>query len=398
MRNMKVYDLMIKNIKQIMRDKKNLFFILLFPAIFMLVFAVAFGGESIESSTIQIALVNNDNITSYDYSTQLVKEMGDVNLSTNDKKVFNITECTNINEANDKLKQSEVSMIIIIPENFSNNIQKSFTNTKSTTDITIKGDPTQSSYGLGLNVINTIINEYTNNMKAQLTKTTPTNTIELKQENIEGTSQFTQFDYIAPGLIIFAILMTVTTVATNISEETENGMLKRLKLSHMTSTDYIISNLLSWSLVGMIQVIIMLIVALLLNFHWVGDTSSLIIACIIGFITTISSVSLALIIVSLTSSAEQASQLSAIIAVPLSFISGSFFPLPEIYIGTICGHLTQIYEILPWNQALTALRKVLIYGSTLGDVAVNLLLIIVMGCALLIISIFLFRRKIKTEN
>lgn len=45
--------------------------------------------------------------------------------------------------------------------------------------------------------------------------------------------------------------------------------------------------------------------------------------------------------------AKQASSISPIVAVPLSFIAGAFIPLPDCVIATINNQQIQIYEILP---------------------------------------------------
>jgi ABC-2 type transport system permease protein len=119
---------------------------------------------------------------------------------------------------------------------------------------------------------------------------------------------------------------------------------------------------------------------------------------ILGIVTTFSSVAVALIIVALSKNAKQASSISPIIAVPLSFIAGAFIPLPDCVIATINNQQIQIYEILPWNQAITAIRQVLTYGQGLDAIVMNLIIILIMGIILLGISILLFNRKISREN
>ena len=394
---MKIMDIITKNMKELIRDKKNLFFLLLFPIIFMLVFGVAFGSDSTTNPTIDIAIVNQDvDVNNQSYSQMLIDNIKDV--KTNDsKKMFNIIEADSQDHAQKLLESDNVSCILIIPDDFSRNMQEEITTqSNKTPQLTFKADTTQTNNMIAQNVIDNVINEYSISINSQLTSAS-FNAIKLNIEGLEGTNDFTQFDYIAPGLIIFAILMTVTTVTSSISRETENGMLKRLKLSYMKSSDYIIGNLATWCIMGIIQVIIMLLVAVFLGFHWNGGLNSLLLACLVGFIATIPSVAVALIIVSLTGSVDQATNLSAIIAVPLSFLAGSFFPLPEAYICEFMGHHIQLYELLPWNQALTALKQLLLYGNQIDAIWINILLILIIGIILLFISILLFKRKISTE-
>jgi ABC-2 type transport system permease protein len=109
-------------------------------------------------------------------------------------------------------------------------------------------------------------------------------------------------------------------------------------------------------------------------------------------------VAVALIIVAFSKNAKQASSISPIVAVPLSFIVGAFIPLPDCVIATINNQQIQIYEILPWNQAITAIRQVLTYGQGLDAIFMNLIIILIMGIILLAISVLLFNRKISRES
>ena len=146
------------------------------------------------------------------------------------------------------------------------------------------------------------------------------------------------------------------------------------------------------------QFIVGSLVAVLVGFKWEGGIYTLVLACIVGIVTTFSSVAVALIIVAFSKNAKQASSISPIVAVPLSFIAGAFIPLPDCVIATINNQQIQIYEILPWNQAITAIRQVLTYGQGLDAIFMNLIIILIMGIILLAISVLLFNRKISRES
>ena len=289
------------------------------------------------------------------------------------------------------LENGSVSTILIIPQGFTSDMGN---NMSSLGEIIIKGNPIDADYGIGSSVISGIVSEFSKQIINKVAgQTIPE--IELKYEDLNISSSST-FDLYAPGLIVFAILITV--VASNVATEEESGMIKRLRLSKMKTRDYVLGNLISWSFVGVIQVIIMLLVAILVGFKWEGGIYTLFLACIVGIVTTFSSVAVALIIVALSKNAKQASSISPIIAVPLSFIAGAFIPLPDCVIATINNQQIQIYEILPWNQAITAIRQVLTYGQGLDAIFMNLIIILIMGIILLAISVLLFNRKISRES
>lgn len=389
---MKIAYIIRKNIKQLTRDKKNLFFILLFPAIFMLIFSIAFTGSALEDTTVTMGVLNLDE---GNQSTDLINTIEDIELNNNNS-MFNIINISTEKEGNTKLQDQSISTLLIIPKDYSSKMGN-FTTIDELATLTIKGDPTSTEYGIAQGVLSNVLAEYSSQIQQQVTGE-KFKQINLEIESIEGTSSFTTFDYIAPGLIIFAILMTITSVSASISKETEDGMLRRLKISKMKSRDYVLGNLISWSIIGAIQVVILLAVASFMGFQWRGGINSIIIAIVIGILATISSVAVSLIIVSFTKSSDQASNLSAIIAVPLSFICGSFFPLPDCIIANINGHAVQLYEILPWNQAISAFREVFIFGGTWNDIVLNMILLIVMGVILMFVSVICFKHKISQTS
>ena len=247
---MKILDLVQLNFKQLIRDKKNLFFLLLFPAVFVLIFGAAFGG-GIESD-IDMAIVNHDNGA---MSNQLVDIIEDFNSSENES-LFVIHE-VNEAKAQQMLENGSVSTILIIPQGFTSNIGQ---NSSSLGEVVIKRNPIDSDYGIASSVISEITSEFSKEIVKEISGQNIAE-INLKYEDLNISSSST-FDLYAPGLIVFAIIMTITVVASNVATEEESGMIRRLKLSKMKTKDYVLGNLISWSFIGVVQIIIMLLVAI----------------------------------------------------------------------------------------------------------------------------------------
>ena len=61
----------------------------------------------------------------------------------------------------------------------------------------------------------------------------------------------------------------------------------------------------------------------------------------------------------------------------------------------INGHAFQIYDLLPWSQTITIFRELLTFGNGFESILPNLIIIIISGIVLLLISMFLFNRKIN---
>jgi len=154
--------------------------------------------------------------------------------------------------------------------------------------------------------------------------------------------------------------------------------------------------LLPWSLVASVQVIILFLVALLMGFHWQGGNLSIILAVGIGIIGGIASISLGLLVAAFVKSEKHATTLSPIIAVPMSFLVGSFFPLPKAVIGYINGKGFQIYDVLPWTHTVNALRYLLTFGNY--DISYYIVMMVCLTAILFIAGVVCFsKNRLKAE-
>jgi ABC-2 type transport system permease protein len=216
--------------------------------------------------------------------------------------------------------------------------------------------------------------------------------ISIAAQPLAGTTSFTQFDYQAPGIVIFGVLIEVSSISQVLAGESDRGTLNRLKLSKMRSSDLFIGSSIPWMFVAALQVIILFGVAVMLGFHWQGGIVSLLFAIVIGVLAGIASIALGLLVAAFARTERQAGNLGLLFAVPISFLTGAFFPLPKVYVGTLFGQPVQIFEIFPWFNAANALRSVLVFGTGIGAVAYDIALIIIPTIILFLIGIVAFSR------
>lgn len=419
---MKFLSIAIKDAKELLRDKRGLFFILLFPILFMVVFGFAFGGMGQSNTPYNLAIVNYDqgaNLPSTNESTNfgdnLTQNLKDAQYENSDVHVFNVTEISE-NEANNLLKQRKIDALLIIPENFSqavvalmNSTIETSTNPLSTTTnsthvtstLIIRGDPGYMNFGVTQGILAGILSNYQDEVVTQTlnsVKGTPgaqeVQYINSTVEPLAGTQDFTTFDFIAPGMIVFAILLLATTVAANLTREAETGTLARLKLSKMRGFDLLFGGMIPWSMVAAAQVVILLVVAIMVGFHWQGGLNSIILAIIVGIIGGIASISLGMIIAAFAQNDRQAANLGTLITVPTSFLVGAFFPLPNV---DIFGH--QFNEFLPWTHILNALRATLTYGGGWDAIFYQVASSVFLTVILFIIGLVLFsRNRLQVES
>ena len=408
---MKFTSIAVKDFKELIRDRRGLFFILLFPIFFMMIFGFAFGGMGQENTPHNIAIVNYDEGATiltgenFNFGNNLTSEIKELTYTNSDVKLFNVTE-TSESQADSLLKQRTVDAELIIPSNFSASmVSQIASSTGLTTNINttvsspiIRGDEGYSNFFASESALNTVMTEYqsgiVNSYKNQLAGTPgaePVKYVNITVQGISGTQSFTQFDFLAPGMMVFAILLLATTIAAILTREVESGTLERLKMSKMRSFDLLFGGLIPWSLVAGAQVVILLIVAVMLGLHWQGGINSVILATIIGIIGGVASIALAMIIASFAKNDRQAANLGTLIVVPISFLVGAFFPLPQVFVSVL-GHSFQIYEIIPWTHTMDALRGVLLYGEGLNAVAYQIELSLILTVILFIVGVVLYSR------
>ena len=270
-----------------------------------------------------------------------------------------------------------------------------------TARVIVEGDTGNAAFGAAQGLIFNVLDQYKNQIQGSAVRQvdtalgqnqskTNTDYLSATVQPLVGTPSYTLFDYQAPGLIVFALLIQVSSVAQDLARESERGTLDRLKLSNMRSFDLLFGTLLTWIVIAVAQILLLFAVAL--GFKWSGGANSLALGVLVGVIGGIASISLGLLIAAFTTNERQAAQLGVLIAVPVSFLTGAFFPLPRETLGAAFGTTFQAYDVLPWTQVADALRQVLIFGSTFGAVAVYVGFAIVLTAILFVLGVVFYSR------
>ncbi len=420
---MKFLSIAIKDLKELVRDRRGFFFILVFPIFFMLVFGFAFGGMGQTNTPYNLAVVNYDQPTTMPFSGEsvnfgdnLTQILKDVKYNNSDVHMFNVT-VTSESEADKLLKNRTVDAALIIPSTFSQSvaglINQTAQNTinplsatessdaNATSTLIIRGDTGFMNFGVTQGILTGVLANYENRIVTETqnaVRGTPgaqeVTFLSSKVEPMEGTQEFTSFDYIAPGMIVFAILLLATTVAGSLTREVDKGTLARLKLSKMRGFDLLFGGLFPWSLVVIIQVVILLAVAIAIGFHWQGGVNSILLAILVGVIGGIASIALGMIIAAFAQNDRQATNLGTLITVPASFLVGAFFPLPDVQILGV-----PFNAFMPWTHTLKALRSLLTYGGGWGDISYEVAVCVILTVILFAIGVILFsRNRLRAEN
>lgn len=186
---------------------------------------------------------------------------------------------------------------------------------------------------------------------------------------------------VVPGLIVYAVIFIIMTIAQSFSMERQEGLLKRLSTTPMTSSEFMGSQIITQLMIAVIQVIIVVIIAYVLGFRPQGGIEGIIIALPITALFSISSVGLGLITAAISKTPEAATGISFLFILPQMFF-GTFIPITET--------TKQIANFMPSYYLLDTLTLIFEGNWTDQRILTNLGIITIVSTIIILVGIFLF--------
>jgi ABC-type polysaccharide/polyol phosphate export permease len=168
--------------------------------------------------------------------------------------------------------------------------------------------------------------------------------------------------------------------------ERDRGTIDRLKLSNFPKDDLVLGLTLTQFITTALQIIVFFLTVYFLGFPGRLD---LFLAVFIALLSIVPVLAIG-ILSSVQLKGEIAFFLPGMLSLPLSFLTGSFIPLPKI---VLIGEI-QIWHLNPFYSSSEALRKILFLNYDLTQITFELLLLLGVSLPILILSVLLFRKKI----
>jgi ABC-2 type transport system permease protein len=201
----------------------------------------------------------------------------------------------------------------------------------------------------------------------------------------------TDFSVYAPGLLVFAILLLIPQTALLLGREMRTRTMRRLRLSGITSLEFLGGVGLSQLVMAVGQIVLFLIGLILFGLDY---SRALVPIFLASFLTALSAVGGGLIVGCFVQNDSQAVNLGASVTMLQVFVSGSFFPMPAPPLFHLFGHEIAWNDIFPATHAMTALQQAVMYGSDLGQIGFRLAAAAVLSIILFLIGALLFQWKV----
>lgn len=350
--------------RRFMRDKVALFFTFLFPLLFLLVFgALNRGGNDV---SFDIALINRSD-------TQFAQNFVD---QTKKDDVFKLkTNITSLDDAKERMGRGELDSIIELPKNFGQTDEKGVPNGK----VIVYYEEASPQTG---QTLASIMQSVLDGINKELTNHSDPFVVEQKATK---TANLTSFDYVFSGLLGFTILsLGIFGMANGFPVDKKAGILRRLKATPLHASQLIIATALVYLMIGILSMVLMLVVGtVLFDFNMRGDWLNFSVFAVLSIILMFG---FGLAIGGWAKNENQSAPLSNLIAFPLMFLSGTFFPrflMPE--------WLQSITHYLPLTPIIDGMRLIMTEGRVLTQLGTELLIIGVWTLVIYALAIKIFR-------
>jgi ABC-2 type transport system permease protein len=214
--------------------------------------------------------------------------------------------------------------------------------------------------------------------------------VEFDVQSVSGVQSLSSFDLYVPGLLALAVIMLMFTAAASLIKEKDKGTLVRLRISNMTTFEWLAAVTLTQVVLGVLAVALTLETAIALGYEPSGSLIAMALICVLS--------SLAIVAVSVAVAAwlRTIFDLMTIGSFPffiLMFFSGGMFPLPDVRVVEIAGRSLNANDILPTTHSIAAFDKVLNRGAEVRDLGFELSAIVVLSVAFFALGTWLFTKR-----
>ncbi len=361
----------IKEFKQIYRDKRTLVVLFGMPVIMLLLFGFAIRNE-----------VTNVKVGVLDASKDLVTQQLIQKINASD--AFQVTAIlSSYDEITEVFKAGEIKEIIVFEPSFGRKIER--TGSADIQLITDATDPNLANIvqSYTSNIIRSYVKEINDNGASQSMGIQP-------RIKLMYNPELASVNLFVPGLIA-VILMLVSALMTSISitREKEMGNMEILLVSPLKPIHIILGKVLPYLALSVINVVVILVLAKFV-FHvpFQGSHAQFFFESILFILTALS---LGLLISSATNSQQTAMMISlAGLLLPTVLLSGFIFPIDSMPFP-----LQIISNIIPAKWYLIIVRGIMLKGA--GIFILWKETAILLGTTLILIALSLKKFKVRLQ-
>lgn len=327
------------NLKMTLRNRTGLFWLLLFPAAFIIIFgSLVGGGNNLHAS---VGVVNGE-------ATPVTRQMTS---AMKDSKFFESQSGTRSTELA-KLREGKVDAVVVFPQKADAGQPLRVNSYVDKSNLS-----TSQAVSAAIDQIGQKVNEQAAGRQPQL--------VSISTRGVHS-GHLSYIDFLVPGILAMSIMQSsIGGIANSFVVLRERGVLRRIRVTPFPLTSFIAARIASQFVVALCQAAILLGLATL--FFDVEVVGSLLGVAVFVLLGCLAFLTIGFLVAGVSGKQESASALAQLISFPMLFFSGIFFPLDQAPTW-----LQELAKILPLTYLADGLRQVMVYGASFvslwGDV------------------------------
>ena len=378
----RIIALMKKDLKKTHREPAVLFLLIIFPIVLTIIFGFAFGGIGDGGTTsFDVGLLNLDATNPQaDWSLAFVDNL-------TDSDVFIVHAYEDNATGQSALLQGNLDAFIVVPEGFGDSIVSYYgspIDPSSWTNTTI-GLYVDSGSMMAVSAVPPLVQQVLMSTVFGSDAMTLNLPIEISSPALVESSTFSQWDFMAPGIFAFASIFLTMIVAQSMTYERDEGLLKRLRTTPVSSADYMVSQTLTYMIIATVQVALVLASSFAIGYRPATGPAGIAFTFVIALAFSLVAVGFGLIAASISKSAEVSTGVSFAFIMPQMFF-GTFMPL---------GGVTEVIaKFMPSKYLTDAVTTLFLRGAPITTPVIwtNLAIVSLLGFLLVAVGIVLFER------
>ena len=341
--------MLIANIKMSLRNKQAMFWNLMFPAIFIVLFGSIWGNDNF--SNFHVGVTGADS----PLRAAMVDAMGS-------SDAFKVHEGDQADELQ-ALENNDRVLVLSFPEDDGQPVEMYSADRPGDINSQVAISATRSvmmevlGAGVGVQV-----------------------------EEIQVSAASAEFiDWFMPGIIAMSLMNTgIIGISTAFVTFREKGILRRIKVTPFPLWKFLSARVLGAMIVGLLSTFVLIGLGMVLFGATVEGNWLLVIAMIILVSTSMLSIGAA--IAAIARNVESAAGMANMITFPMMFLSGVFFP-----VNTMPDWMQPIMAVMPLKYGVEALREPMLYGNGIDAIWSQILILIAISVAAVAVAVKFFK-------
>lgn len=338
------------DVKRLFRDKVAIFFVFIFPLIFLIIFGSIFNNES--GASFRVGLINQSKTAfARDFAGQIHK---------ND--VFEVDkEVATLEQAKEKMNRGQLDATIILPADFGGVRPVSgSTDPLPSGQARILYDQSNETAG---RTLGSIMDGIFKDINQKLAPAPAPFSVRTESTATKG---LTPFDYTFSGILGFTLLsLGIFGPTTVFPRMKQRGILRRYHTTPLKVWQFFTGNVISNAFVGLLALVVMFTVAkTFFDLNMRGSYLNLALVVVLGVVLLFG---IGLALGGWAKNENQAAPLAQLVTLPMMFLSGVFFPtflMPDL--------LQSITRFIPLTPIVDSIRLIITENASLVELAPQL--------------------------